>query len=68
MKIDLAKRNRLNGKFSFKLRDWREELDVGDEFPRFVPLKSAGARKFRASRSLDHSRHRGLDRDERTAS
>lgn len=38
MNYELAKRNRLNGKFSFKLRDWQVELDGVDDPPR-KPLK-----------------------------
>ena len=47
MKIALAKKNRLNGKFNFKSRDWRFELDDVDDAPR-VPLKHGRPRKFRA--------------------
>lgn len=33
MNFDLAKRNRLNGKFDFDLRDWQFELDGLEDFP-----------------------------------
>lgn len=40
MNLDVAKRNRLNGKFNFKLRDWQFELDGIDDYPP-IPFKSA---------------------------
>ena len=43
MNYDIAKRNRLNGKFNFKPRDWQVELDGVEETPR-VPLKNGRPR------------------------
>lgn len=46
MSYDLAKRNRLHGKFNFKQRDWQFELDGVDEpLPRVPLLKSGRPRR-----------------------
>jgi hypothetical protein len=42
MSYDLAKRNRLHGKFNFKLRDWQLELDGVDDPPPRAPLLKSG--------------------------
>lgn len=44
MNYDIAKQNRLNGKFNFKPRDWQVELDGVEETAR-VPLKTGRPRK-----------------------
>lgn len=44
MSYDIAKRNRLRGKFNFKLRDWQFELDGLEDQPR-VPMKNGRPRK-----------------------
>lgn len=44
MNYELAKRNRLNGKFNFKLRDWQFELDGTDDHPP-VPFRNGRPKK-----------------------
>lgn len=44
MNYTLAKRNRLNGKFNFRLRDWQFELDGVEDTPPRIPLKNARLR------------------------
>lgn len=44
MTYDLAKRNRLNGKFNFNRRDWLFELDGIDDPPQ-IPLKNGRPKK-----------------------
>lgn len=44
MHYDLAKRNRLNGKFNFKQRDWQFELDGSDDDSP-LPLENERPRK-----------------------
>lgn len=44
MTFEVAKRNRLNGKFNFKPKDWQVELDGLEEHPR-VPFRNGRPRK-----------------------
>ncbi len=52
MNYDLAKRNRLKGKFDFKPRDWRIELDAMEDFPP-VPLKNGRPKRPKHAQQSD---------------
>jgi hypothetical protein len=50
MPYDLAKRNRLNGKFNFKMRDWRVELDEINQDLR-IPMKNGRPGKGKSDKN-----------------